>query len=140
MSINTALPRNAVLGDCDEWTQSVNAAGYGRVLHVGGPGKHEYAHRYFWRLGRGPIPDGTTVDHICLNRLCVNLDHLRLLPWAQNSAEQGSAFWTHCHNGHEFTPDNTYWRTAGNGRRMCRRCHADRQARYKLEKQQRSAA
>lgn len=28
---------------------------------------------------------------------------------------------THCKRGHEFTPDNTYWRSAS--RRECKECH-----------------
>lgn len=33
---------------------------------------------------------------------------------------------THCHKGHEFTPENTYYRTDGRGR-ACRTCNAARQ-------------
>lgn len=38
---------------------------------------------------------------------------------------------THCRNGHEFTPGNTY---LGGGRRSCRRCNADAQARRKIRR------
>ena len=30
---------------------------------------------------------------------------------------------THCKRGHEFTPDNTYYTTGGNGVRQCKACH-----------------
>ena len=35
------------------------------------------AHRVAYEVGRGPIPDGAELDHICHNRKCVNPDHLR---------------------------------------------------------------
>lgn len=38
---------------------------------------------------------------------------------------------THCLNGHRYTPANTY-RSPQNGRRSCRRCHADREAVWRV--------
>jgi hypothetical protein len=40
---------------------------------------------------------------------------------------------THCKNGHEFTPENTYMRTK-HGRRGCRACIAAAQRRYQARK------
>lgn len=59
-------------------------------------GRSMLAHRLAWIEEHGIIPDGMTVDHVCHNealdrgecnpgvcehRRCVNVDHLRLLPW-----------------------------------------------------------
>lgn len=33
----------------------------------------------------GDIPDGLTLDHICLNRACLNLKHLDLVTASVNS-------------------------------------------------------
>jgi hypothetical protein len=38
---------------------------------------------------------------------------------------------THCVHGHAFTPANTYVRTDGTGRRICRACANDRSREHK---------
>jgi hypothetical protein len=40
---------------------------------------------------------------------------------------------THCHRGHEFTPENTYWRP-NDGRRRCKICQQDRNYYIRLRK------
>lgn len=64
---------------------------YGRV-NVRIDGKHvtELAHRFSYRVFKGAIRAGMTVDHTCSNPLCVNPDHLRLMTNANNAA----ARWT----------------------------------------------
>lgn len=47
--------------------------GYGRIVV---DGEVLYAHRYAWRLYKGPIPEGMVIDHICMDRRCVNPSHL----------------------------------------------------------------
>jgi len=44
------------------------------------PDDIEMFHRTMWRLHHGDIPEGYEVDHICGNRACCNVEHLRLLP------------------------------------------------------------
>lgn len=42
-------------------------------------GRVEYAHRIAWKLThKEAIPNGLVIDHICLNRDCVNPSHLRV--------------------------------------------------------------
>jgi hypothetical protein len=31
------------------------------------------------------IPEGCSLDHLCLNRACINLRHLDLVSWSENS-------------------------------------------------------
>lgn len=68
-------------GECLIWTGAKIRSGYGtiwdgeRVVPV---------HRWAWIAANGPIPDGAEVDHTCHNRLCANVDHLRLASRAQN--------------------------------------------------------
>lgn len=71
-------------GDCIVWTAGSTTTGYG-TIHVG-DGKFVPAHRYSWELEKGPIPDGLVIDHICWNRKCVRVDHLRLATRSQNNS------------------------------------------------------
>jgi hypothetical protein len=86
--------------------------------------KHHLCHRVVWIATHGPIPAGMTVDHLCHNRRCVEVSHLRLLTNVENARDNGFKTRTHCPRGHEYTPDNTYTRTDKRGwtMRNCREC------------------
>lgn len=56
----------------------------------GGEGSR-YAHRNVWEYEHGPVPKGMLVDHICHNRACVELSHLRLASKAQNAQNRAAA-------------------------------------------------
>lgn len=73
--------RTRTEGECLVWTGSINDMGYG-LIKVGGVVLR--AHRYAWEAKNGPIPDGAVLDHICHNRRCVKVSHLRLATVAQN--------------------------------------------------------
>lgn len=75
-------------GECLTWTGTTNEKGYGS-LRANGP--MVLAHRFAWELSNGPIPDGLVVDHICHNRACVNVDHLRLATLQQNGIHRAGA-------------------------------------------------
>jgi hypothetical protein len=108
--------------------------GYGRISVQG---KQAMAHRVAWELLVGPIPVEMTLDHLCLNKLCVNPAHLEVVSRGENARRYMSSL-THCKNGHEFTPDNTRPQTTGSGaRRHCRACHRewDRQRRARRKEQ-----
>src|SRR5690348_5568596 len=59
---------------CWLWTGRLNHGyGYFRVTILPGGS----AHRFAWRvMGRGEIPVGMQLDHLCRVRNCVNPDHL----------------------------------------------------------------
>ena len=112
---------------CWEWLGYHDANGYGKFA-VRGFGR--YAHRLIYELLTGPIPEGLELDHLCRNPRCIRPDHLEAVthrenlmrgvgPAAQNARK------THCVNGHEFTPENIYWRGDGKGK-QCRQCCFDR--------------
>lgn len=68
---------------CWLWTAYVNpSTGYGQfgLQH----GVMVGAHRFAYESLRGPIPDGFDVHHTCLNRRCVNPDHLAAVDRSEN--------------------------------------------------------
>ena len=75
-------------GKCLVWTGAKGSTGYGR-LQVNG--RSTQAHRYAYEEAYGPIPDGMTIDHICYNRTCVDVAHLRLATRQQNSSNRAGA-------------------------------------------------
>lgn len=106
--------------ECWTWTGAINSVhGYGRMGLGGRAQGNGYAHRVSYELNVGPIPDGLTIDHLCVNPRCVNPRHLEAVTQEENS-RRAKRRWTHCIRGHEFTDENTYWRAEG--RRACRAC------------------
>lgn len=71
--------------------------GYGR--RYGGPGRSPVlVHRYAYELLVAPIPEGMTIDHLCLVKQCVNPQHMEVVTRGENTrrahvrrAEQGVA-------------------------------------------------
>lgn len=122
---------------CWLWTGASNGR-YG--LMMGAAGVCRTAHRVSYELHRGSIPSGLSVCHSCDVTLCVNPEHLFVGTHQENMQDcidkgrfknlpaAASAAKTHCLRGHEFTPQNTKVLKYQNGARMCRRCHADREA------------
>ena len=68
---------------CVEWDGELDRDGYGRS--GSGRSHSQQAHRYVWEDEVGDIPEGMSLDHVCLNRACVNLKHLDLVTWSENS-------------------------------------------------------
>jgi hypothetical protein len=100
----------------------------GYKMYEYGEYNHKRAHRFSWEQHNGVIPNGLFVDHICKNKLCVNIKHLRLVVPAINNTENSNSFSarfkirTHCKNGHEYTGNNYYIDTRGGNGRICRIC------------------
>jgi hypothetical protein len=118
---------------CWIWQLHVDPAGYGRVTLPGRPGY--LAHRASYEAFVGQIPTGLVLDHVkargCRSTACVNPAHLEPVTNAENLLRgetfQGiNARKTHCVNGHEFTPENTYV-VPDKGWRQCRTCGRLRQ-------------
>lgn len=126
--------RHVVMGanGCHLWTGSLDKDGYGNFrpsVEV----SRKRAHRVAYEMIHGPIPDGLPLDHLCKIRHCVNPLHAEPVTVAENNRRSDcvstvNAALTHCRRGHAFDSANTYeWR----GHRHCRRCTADRAARYR---------
>ena len=115
------------LGRCWVWVAGKTAQGYGG-FHPS-KGSMELAHRWAYRVARGPIPDGHVIDHLCRNRACVNPDHLEPVSNEEN-LRRGAGYALRngmrdeCINGHRYTPENTYSDPRGGIR--CRECARQR--------------
>jgi hypothetical protein len=110
---------------CWLWQGFLNAHGYGRTKWQG---RNQLVHRIVYELMEAPVPDGLSIDHLCRVRHCVNPGHLEVVTSRENTlrgetipAEHLKK--THCHRGHEFTPENTYPFGPDKKWRQCKACH-----------------
>lgn len=105
------------LGPCILFTGCDNGNGYGQFAWDGHNG---YAHRFAWEQVHGPIPEGMTVDHLCMVRMCVNVEHMELVDGVTNYL-RGVAARKVCNNKlHELTEDNIIINERGS--RLCKAC------------------
>lgn len=113
-------------GGCHISTYSVASHGYAQVgWHANGTRHVTLCHRVVWNWFRGHIPDGMTIDHMCKNRRCVRLAHLRMISNLENARRTSGRDWAlgECINGH---PNEGNWLPAGPGRAKgyCKVCRA----------------
>lgn len=111
--------------DCWIVQNNVSGGGY-RRLYIG---EQCYsAHRLIYRLFRGPIPKGLTLDHLCRNRACVNPAHLEAVDNKTNILRGNgvcaiNARKTACPRGHAYDKVRQYGKWEGAGKwRVCRTC------------------
>lgn len=106
---------------CWLWIGHKDSYGYARV-------GRKLVHRYAYEaLHEIELPRKIHLHHECETPACVNPFHLRPVtaqehPLISNSVFRYYAERTHCFYGHEFTPENTFYRKDG-GQRRCRECN-----------------
>jgi len=120
-------------GTCWIWTGAKNAKGYGSV-GIGGR-KTALAHRTVYELLAAPIPEGMTLDHLCMVKACVNPEHLEPVTREENASRYARTI-TECVKGHPLSGDNLVTLTRRNGtvRRVCRACRAQAMRDLRLRK------
>ena len=128
------MPPEYVIDDagCWIWQRCKDRQGYGKIRRSLNGRLVYLAHRWFYEMHVGPIPDDLELDDLCRQTSCVNPDHLEAVTRRENvmrspvAVTAVHAHKTHCIHGHPFDEANTHVR---NGRRHCRRCAADAQRR-----------
>ncbi len=124
-------PRVNKTETCWLWTAGLDAHGYGlfsdiRMTNLRGRAARA-AHRWSYEHFVGPVPEGLDLDHLCRVRNCVRPDHLEPVTRRENLLRSPltrttiNAAKTHCPQGHEYTPENTYLRP-DDGSRQCCKC------------------
>lgn len=116
---------------CILYTGRIRKDGYG--FHK----NSELAHIRAYRLAKGEIPYKHIIHHKCVNRLCINPEHLEAVLQKDHpdAAVMLKRSQTHCINGHEFTKENTNTTidVYGDSHRHCRACDRRRHRRYKRD-------
>ena len=96
-------------------------------MTLGGRGYRAHRMAYAMSAHRALDVD-LEIDHLCRVRNCVRPSHLEQVTGRENVLRSHgpaaiNARKTHCHKGHEFTPENTYvWSNGSRTHRMCRTC------------------
>lgn len=143
---------------CWLWNGGMSTGGYGCFV---AQGRTRRVHRYSYELHKGAIPAGLYLDHLCHSqdptceggdtcphRRCINPDHLEpVTPWENslrgNATAAINAAKTHCPQGHEYTPENTYLikptQKQRHGARACRACRREAAARWSSKRRQNPA-
>jgi 5-methylcytosine-specific restriction endonuclease McrA len=93
--------------DCHIWTGSVLDSGHGTVSYRTdfSTRKAIPAHRAIYMMAHGADSvTGKVVDHLCRERLCININHLEAVIHAENLARVPAR--THCPKGHPYIAEN----------------------------------
>lgn len=117
---------------CWEWNGNIDQYGYGTYGN-----QNHMVHRVVYELFVDKLGTDEFLDHLCMNRSCVNPNHLEIVAPVVNVRRSNSICGinhrkTHCVMGHEFTPDNTYTPPQRLNRRYCKRCQDMRCLNYNL--------
>lgn len=113
--------------DCWFWTGLLTHNGYGQFTYrEDGKIKCTMAHRAVYRVHVGEIPEGMTLDHLCMNRNCVNPEHLEPVTLGDNIRRSPRAVSETCKYGHVYKEQSNFYKLKK--ARRCHECHATAEA------------
>lgn len=130
---------NSIDYGCWEWISTKNTRGYGMIrMKHNNKWIYETAHRVSYRHFIGGLDINLSIDHLCMNKSCVNPFHLEQVTRGENSrrgihAKYGTRLF--CTRGHRWTNDNTAYYNGGK-QKVCRKCNVinvDKWRRNKLK-------
>lgn len=103
--------------------------------------KQQRAHRVFYEMIVGTIPEGLVLDHLCRNEGCVNPQHVEPVTHRENilrgeGEAAKNAVKTHCKYGHALEGRNLYIQPS-TGKRGCKTCNRLKQQKYRAKKRKR---
>lgn len=120
---------------CWVWTRRRDRQGYG-VMWIYQEGKkyQRFAHRMSYEAHKGLIPANKQIDHLCMNKSCVNPAHLEVVTSKENTQRyfQSIDIDRYCRNGHRRTSSNTY---ISGKTKYCKICHRYSSAAYRKRKE-----
>jgi hypothetical protein len=74
--------------ECLVWQGAVDEKGYPRMCigsMIDGSRRMIRVHRALWESSYGPVPAGFHRHHVCENKRCCNIDHLKLIAVSDHS-------------------------------------------------------
>lgn len=129
------ISKTEKIGDCLNFTGCLDKDGYGSFFFRC---KDRRAHRVVYWHHFGDIPPKMVVNHVCGNRACVEITHLRLATIRENTLRESNSIpatnarKTHCKNGHPF--DKVYGK-----QRYCSICQRAKHARLTPARKERAS-
>lgn len=121
--------------DCWLWTGLLTYNGYGQFVYQEGRGADRrmrcmMAHRAVYQVHVRLLRDGETLDHLCMNRQCVNPEHLEPVTIGENIRRAPRSVSETCKYGHLYRDQSSFYKSKG--ARRCHKCHAEKEAKRRI--------